>query len=202
MADRNIGVTCIEPSPPCLNILFTKINYSSQYQKLVNIFPGKIEDFSFRKHYDCIIAPNLFNLIIEEDLREDIIHKLFHLLSKKGKLILTFFPDHTLTDNIPGSESSKRIGDLEIKKKQFVSLIDHKKYKLNHIEWSFQLKFYDKILKTFTEDFICRYDNYPYVEALLGDFGLEKISAYGDYNETPYSPEKSKQLIIIAKMNH
>jgi SAM-dependent methyltransferase len=192
-------ITCVEPSEPVLNVLWSKILANSIYRDGVTVLPQKAQDFQLLQPAEIIIAPNLFHLIVEEEQRERILANVAKNLTPAGRFILTFFNQPVIPEE-KKLTGEKTIGDLLVRRYSECNIITGKACPLGKVTWHFEAVYNKKVIWTCREDFLCRYDTAEYVKQLLPMFGFAVEEIYGDYRKAAYQEHgKFTALVVMAR---
>ena len=200
LAANNKKISCVEPSLPVLNVLWSKVEQNKLYSENVTILPQTAQDFQLLTPADLIIAPNLLHLVVKEKQRRAILQNIKKNIIQGGKVILTFFNQKEVNAEEKKLTAERQIGDVLYRRYSELAPVKNKRLTLSLITWHFEVVYNGLVVKKCKEEFLCRYDTEKYVTKLLTKNGFSVEDIYSDYKLSPYSKElMTDNLIIVAK---
>jgi SAM-dependent methyltransferase len=195
IADDGISICCVEPSLEMINVFLGKLEKKKQLLRKIEIFNSNASSFRFSKKFDFIFMSGVFDHLISDKERLDVLENVRNHLKETGVFVFDVFIG--LMKDTP-LKAAGVFEDEDVSYKRYIGsqLKDNDIIQvLLRYETYVEKKLVEMIEET---SLVCKISK-DHLTDLLRDSKFQINNIYADYDKRPYS-EGDDILIIEAQI--
>ncbi len=198
LAQHGIPVICVEPSTAMRSVLLTQLANIPNLDPLTTVINSDGQSFQLDTELPLILITNVFQHILLDNARNQLLLNIWTHLQAKGYLIVDFRINQACTEQSRTLHSERHIGAMHYM--HFAQIRRQSERLWEHIWWFETHCNHQLVESTDPRRFVMRADSRAECLALLHQHGFQVYREFSDYKFSPFHDEQSQQrLILVAR---